>query len=68
MEEIANVVVNEIEFDDVNEKIADLEIAKMEMIENGWGFAKKKVNYYAPIFSDFWFWFNVFVIKIIKQY
>ena len=27
---IANVVVNEIQFDDVNEKIADLEIAEME--------------------------------------
>ncbi|GIR96608.1 hypothetical protein CM15mP99_2430 [bacterium] len=38
---LANVVVNEIEFDDVNEKIADLEIAKMEEIENGWGFEAK---------------------------
>ena len=35
--EIATVSLEEIQFDDVNEKIADLEIAKMEETAKGWG-------------------------------
>ena len=37
-------MIYKIEFDDVNEKIADLEIAKMEEIENGWGFEGNKLS------------------------
>ena len=42
--DIANVSLEEIRFDDVNEKLADLEIAKLEEIENSWGLAGNKLS------------------------
>jgi flagellar biosynthesis/type III secretory pathway M-ring protein FliF/YscJ len=46
---IANVVVNEIQFDNVNEQIADLEIAEMVNEQNSWN-SSKNVNNYATVF------------------
>ena len=36
--------VNEIQFDDVNEQIADLEIAKWKKLKNSWGFSGNKLS------------------------
>ena len=65
---MATVVVNEIQFDNVNEQIADLEIAEMVNEQNGLFSPNKLNNYVIPNFYDFWFCLNVFIIKIIKQY
>ena len=46
---IANVVVNEIQFDNVNEQIADLEIAEMVNEQNSWN-SSKNLNNYATVF------------------
>jgi flagellar biosynthesis/type III secretory pathway M-ring protein FliF/YscJ len=47
---IANVVVNEIQFDNVNEQIADLEIAEMVNEQNSWNSSKNVNNYATVIF------------------
>ena len=47
---IANVVVNEIQFDNVNEQIADLEIAEMVNEQNSWKSSKNLNNYATVIF------------------
>ena len=47
---IANVVVNEIKFDNVNEQIADLEIAEMVNEQNSWNSSKNVNNYATVIF------------------
>ena len=47
---IANVVVNEIQFDNVNEQIADLEIAEMVNEQNSWNSSKNLNNYATVIF------------------
>ena len=47
---IANVVVNEIQFDNVNEQIADLEIAEMVNEQNRWNSSKNVNNYATVIF------------------
>jgi flagellar biosynthesis/type III secretory pathway M-ring protein FliF/YscJ len=46
---MATVVVNEIQFDNVNEQIADLEIAEMVNEQNSWN-SSKNVNNYATVF------------------
>ena len=45
---MATVVVNEIQFDNVNEQIADLEIAEMVNEQNSWN-SSKNLNTYATI-------------------
>ena len=45
---MATVVVNEIQFDNVNEQIADLEIAEMVNEQNSWN-SSKNVNTYATV-------------------
>ena len=45
---MATVVVNEIQFDNVNEQIADLEIAEMVNEQNSWN-SSKNLNTYATV-------------------
>ena len=47
---MATVVVNEIQFDNVNEQIADLEIAEMVNEQNSWKSPKNLNNYATVIF------------------
>ena len=64
---IASVVVNEIQFDNVNEQIADLEIAEMVNEQNSWNSSKNLNNFATVLFMAFGFGFMFLLLRSLNN-
>jgi flagellar biosynthesis/type III secretory pathway M-ring protein FliF/YscJ len=64
---IASVVVNEIQFDNVNEQIADLEIAEMVNEQNSWNSSKNLNNIATVLFMAFGFGFMFLLLRSLNN-